>query len=43
MGHDVLRLYHEIVERAIAASASQIAAIETLLAPPRQNDIPNRK
>ncbi len=43
MGQDVLRLYHEIVERAIAASASQIAAMEALLAPPRQNDIPEGK
>lgn len=42
-GQDVLSLYHEIVARARAASASQIAALEALLIPARESDIPNEK
>lgn len=43
MGREVLRLYHEVVDRALAASAEQIAALEAKLALKASSDIPDGK
>jgi len=42
-GHDVLRLYHDIVDRALAASAGQICILEAMLTPPGNNDVAEGK
>lgn len=39
-GAEVLRLYKAVVERALAASGDQIAALEAMLRPASAGDIP---
>ncbi len=42
-GHEVLRLYLDIVDRAETGTAQQIAALEAMLRPVAKVDIPGRK
>ena len=42
-GDEVLRLYRAVEDRALAAAAPEIAAIEALLRPATNVDIPDRK